>query len=142
MGNLKPLKHITVLSLNGSNIQGTLSPDLLSEMTDLKELYLHDNKLTKVPELNDNLELHILTLHGNQITQANFTAALSKLTYLKELTLSGNMWSCTCSFLLAFKDEVAALALANILVDSKQIGCEPDTEDGITISEPVASQSG
>ena len=40
------------------------------------------------------------------------------------------------------KDEVAALALANVLVDSSQIGCEPDTQDGETVTEPVASQSG
>ncbi len=101
--NLKSLEHVTVLYLNNSEIEGALSAELFSKMADLKQLYLHDNALTQIPELHSNPELNVLTLHGNKITQVNLTVALSKLTYLKELTLSGNTWSCTCSFLLPFK---------------------------------------
>jgi len=66
----------------------TIIPSDLSKLTKLECLYLKNNKLTSIPDLNKLTELGELNLGDNQLT--SIPSDLSKLTELKELDLGYN----------------------------------------------------
>lgn len=75
----------------------------------LRELYVQDNAVGNIGNttFNDLSNLEILHLRGNRIN--NFSIwELKKNPYLVDMTLSGNLWSCSCKYMTQFRKWLAA----------------------------------
>jgi len=79
------LEKVTELRLRSNQL--TDLPKGVKNLTQLKKLYLHRNKLTSVKGLKKLTKLEGLYLDGNKLTDAK---GLEKLTQLKELFLIDN----------------------------------------------------
>ncbi|KAK2164174.1 hypothetical protein LSH36_68g15015 [Paralvinella palmiformis] len=79
------IKRLTHLYLEDRNIEEV--SDDLTLCRNLMVLYIYDNKLTKIPNLNGNGNLTHLYMQNNQITKMEGLNALQKLT---KLYLGGN----------------------------------------------------
>ncbi|KAF0286989.1 Toll-like receptor 6 [Amphibalanus amphitrite] len=115
----KRIRHLHVNNSNVEEIQNRslnglsalqvlrLEDNLISEihdfefesLTSLRELYLHNNRLRTIhPSAFSKLRsLEVLTLSGNELTTYPVWQ-LSANSYLVELALANNPWSCECSF--------------------------------------------
>ena len=82
---LEKLTKLTNLDLNGNRL--TEVPNELKGLTQLKELYLHNNQLKNVRGLENLTQLTHLGLHHNQLTDVK---ALEKLTRLEHLWIQGS----------------------------------------------------
>lgn len=86
-------------SLNLSNKNLKVLPAKLKEATQLKYLYLNDNKLMFEPEIGLFVQLEELCIENNQLTLVPDT--YSKLKNLKCLNLNRNSLKCLNGSLLA-----------------------------------------
>ena len=86
-------------SLNLSNKNLKVLPAKLKEVTQLKYLYLNDNKLVFEPEIGLFVQLEELCMENNQLTLVPDT--YSKLKNLKCLNLNRNSLKCLNGSLLA-----------------------------------------
>ncbi|XP_055311754.1 toll-like receptor 7 [Sitodiplosis mosellana] len=145
------LRHLRSLYLNSSNVI-SIQPHAFNGLnTNLQRLHLEDNKLTalygnefntlyhlKELYLQNNLltyienttfhslkYLQILRLDGNRLTALTaYQMHSPHLRNLKTLTLSRNLWSCSCSFLQEF---IPFVWDSNVVVtDSNSIHCVED----------------
>ncbi|XP_048383127.1 leucine-rich repeat-containing protein 19-like isoform X1 [Stegostoma tigrinum] len=92
--------NTTKLKLMNNNISLTYSDvQILSNLTQLKELYLGHNLICKLLSgtFNNFKKLDILELHSNCL--AHVEKDIMKPLNLSHLTLYGNHWNCSCGFL-------------------------------------------
>ncbi|XP_031639841.1 toll-like receptor 7 [Contarinia nasturtii] len=90
----------------------------------LKELYLQNNLLTYIENstFNSLKHLQVLRLDGNRLTTlTSYQMHSFHLKKLKMLTLSRNLWSCSCLFLQEFIPFISAT-----VTDSNNIQCIED----------------
>ncbi|XP_030050033.1 leucine-rich repeat-containing protein 19 [Microcaecilia unicolor] len=115
-------QNVSILYLNNNNISFNATDNkILQKYVNLTELYLSDNKFTKLPEdsFSQLTKLKILNLRNNSINIIETNAfrglnylinldlgnnRISQLTIAKDLhvenlTLDGNPWNCNCSLL-------------------------------------------
>lgn len=151
------LRHLRSLYLNNSNVISIQSHAFNGLNTNLQCLHLEDNKLTalygnefntlfalKELHLQNNLltyienttfhslkYLQILRLDGNRLSALTaYQMHSPHLRNLKVLTLSRNLWSCSCSFLQKF---IPFIMDNNAFVsDSNSIQCVEDVADAST----------
>lgn len=71
-----------VIALNFSMCELTYLPEWIGNLTNLKELYVSDNRLEKLPDLSTLTNLQTLNLEENQLTEL---PDLSNLTNLQDL---------------------------------------------------------
>ncbi|OMO82889.1 Ubiquitin [Corchorus capsularis] len=87
---LKPLKYLTVLSINQNNL--TALPSALGSLTSLRQLHVANNKLTSLPnEIGILTQLEVLKANNNRI--ATIPACIGECVSLIEVDLSANFLS-------------------------------------------------
>ena len=94
-GERKAYQHIRkawregATTLNLSDLKLTKLPKAIASLTQLQQLYLHNNQLTKLPEAIASLtQLQQLHVHNNQLTE--LPEAIASLTQLQQLNLNNN----------------------------------------------------
>ena len=76
------MKNLEELTLAGSRLTGTVPPEL-GQVTRLRQLELHSNRLTALPpEIGRLTQLVRLGLAGNRLTALPPLAELKRLQYL------------------------------------------------------------
>lgn len=158
------IRHLRTLYLNSSNVIA-IQPHAFNGLgANLQRLHLEDNKLTALygTEFNQLYHLKELYLQNNLLTyienatfhsmkylqvlrlDGNRLSALSTwqmhsphLRNLKSLTLSRNLWSCSCTFMQEF---ITFIYDSNVIVtDSNAMYC---VEDGAAINTITDNASG
>ena len=114
---------------NIKEIQGFEFQALLS----LRELYLQNNNLVRIAQhsFESMPMLSVLRLDGNLLTTFPIWALASSNPFISQLSLSENMWSCSCNFAKPFKTYLQTFSKR--IVDQEDIRCVTDN----LINEPI-----
>ena len=99
------LVGLKTLHLENNNLE-RLQGHEFSTLTYLEELYLNNNELIHINEMTFSTlrSLRILRLDQNLLTSFPVWNLASDNRALTSLFLSGNMWTCECSFVTIFND--------------------------------------
>ena len=100
------LNKISKINLTANNLE--LIPDIFKSLNQLKILILNNNKITKMTNLDNLINLEKLELRGNKI---NKIENLNNLKHLKKLTLSCNLINNIEENDLPILDELTELGL-------------------------------
>ena len=100
------LNKISKINLTANNLE--LIPDIFKSLNQLKILILNNNKITKISNLDNLINLEKLELRGNKI---NKIENLNNLNHLKKLTLSCNLINNIEENDLPILDELTELGL-------------------------------
>ena len=114
---------------NIKEIQGFEFQALLS----LRELYLQNNNLVRIAQhsFESMPMLSVLRLDGNLLTTFPIWTLASSNPFISQLSLSENMWSCSCNFAKPFKTYLQTFSKR--IVDQEDIRCVTDN----LINEPI-----
>lgn len=110
-------------TLNLSNLQLKVLPSQISLLTNLKYLYLDNNKLIFVPEIGNLSQLEELSMENNELTL--IPEAYYNFKNLKSLNLSKNHFKCLSSSLFLNFQYMTILWLnhCELMFLPKEIGC-------------------
>lgn len=116
-----------ILYIDNNNLTSLdLNFDKNSILTNVKEIYAFNNKISKINFTNLPQKLEILQLHDNLLQNIN-TTLLASIKSLKQLTLHQNPWDCYCGNKIIPFIQKSYVILYNLT----QIECVQDFEQAI-----------
>ncbi len=115
--------NVVEIGLAGANLRGSL-PDELGNLTDLKRVYLQNNRITgSIPDSFSKLkQLEVLILQGNNL-QGSIPAFLGSLTHLRVLDLQENYFTGTIPETFVNLKELISLNLSDNLLSGGIPSC-------------------
>ena len=92
-------------------------------MTNLRELYLHDNLIASISNITFATlkSLEVLHLQGNRLVDFSVWVLTAGNPYLVSLRLAANLWSCDCAYLRRFHQWLDTAA--DKVADHSQLEC-------------------
>ena len=127
------LTELEVLHLEDNLIHGLQGYEF-GNLTSLRELYLQGNKLAYIDSeaFSSLVSLEVLFLHDNLLTLQPIWELTQLMPLLKQVTLSGNPWSCQCDFVshfVAYNVSSIGGGSHRLITDRSSITCQPTTKE-------------
>ena len=129
------LTELEVLHLEDNLIHGLQGYEF-GNLTSLRELYLQGNKLAYIDSeaFSSLVSLEVIFLHDNLLTLQPIWELTQLMPLLKQVTLSGNPWSCQCDFVSHFvaynmSSSSSAGGGSRLITDRSSITCQPTTKE-------------
>ena len=132
------LSDLRVLYLEDNKL-GELRGDEFIGLARLKELYLQHNALTSISEVTFEplISLQTLRLDGNLLMTFQVWKVVAGNQLLASISLSENMWSCSCEFIAPFSDFLERKK--DTIADYESVICVSSRES-LQVGEPCPTR--